>query len=100
MENKYNNNSIKNADTRARREWIASALESVRAHLNVSTFQTSTLESQGHEYEGHEYQSLEYQGLECQGSEYPGANAVSPHQPAARPGLYLAWSDGRRRSGT
>jgi hypothetical protein len=76
MENKYNKNPIKNADTRARREWIASALESVRAHLDVSTFQTSTLESQGHErYE-------------------PGA------RPDAKPSLYLAWSNGQRRSGT
>ena len=85
MENKYNNNSIKNADTRARREWIASALESVRAHLDVSTFRASTLESQGYEHQGHEH---------------PGTEAVSQHQPAAKPSLHLVWSDGRRRSGT
>jgi len=79
MANKYNKNSIKNADTRARREWIESALDSVRLHLDVSTFQTSNVESQGHEYQRPE--------------------AVQA-QAAVKPRLYLAWSDGQRRSGT
>lgn len=83
MANKYNKNLIRNADTRARREWIESALASVRSHLEVSTFQASTLESQGHEQ----------QCPECH-------EASNPPQTADKPGLYLAWSDGVRRSGT
>ena len=84
MASKYNKNSIKNADTRARREWIESALESVRLHLDVSTFQpasTTVVESQGHD-KGHE----------------PAAGATA--RKSARSRLYLAWSDGQRRSGT
>lgn len=83
MANDYNNDPIKNADTRARREWIESALESVRLHLDVSTFQaasTTVLESQGHDLQGHD--------LAREATE------------SARPRLYLAWSDGQRRSGT
>ncbi len=90
MKNKYNNNLIKNADTRARREWIASALESVRAHLDVSTFQTSVLESQGYENQGYEYE-----GQKCRVGE-----PIAPSGTVDKPGLYLAWSDGQRRSGT
>ncbi len=95
MENKYNNNLIKNADTRARREWIASALESVRAHLDVSTFQTSVLESQGYEHQGYEHQGYEYEGQKCRVGE-----PVAPSGTVDKPSLYLAWSDGQRRSGT
>lgn len=85
MANKYNKNSIKNADTRARREWIESALESVRAHLDVATFQPSTLESLGHEP----------QRLKSSNPEFLTERCTVP-----RSGLYLIWSDGERRSGT
>ncbi len=71
---------LTNAHTLARREWIESALESVRRRMDASTFLPSTLESLGHE-------------------------PVSLPPPVAplrkpKPGLYLAWSAGRRRSGT
>ncbi len=83
MANKYKNNSIKNANTRARREWIESALDSVRLHLDVPTFQaasTSVVESQGYESQGHE----------------KGHEAAEPDRSC----LHLVWSDGQRRSGT
>ncbi len=77
MASNYKNKSIlKNADTRARREWIESALEKVRTHLDASTFLPSTVESLGHE------------------------PAPAPHplrRAEDKPHLYLACSEGRRR---
>ncbi len=70
---------ISNADTRARREWIESALDCVRRRMDASTFLPSTLESLGHE------------PAPLQSAEPPALSR--------RPKLYLAWSEGRRRPG-
>jgi len=77
----YNKNRFTNASTLARREWIESALTSVRQKLDASTFLPSTIESLGHEL-GHE------------------ADRPQTPQCSERPHLYLAWSEGQRRSGT
>ena len=76
---------IKNEDTRARRAWIDSALASVRSRLDASAFVPSTLESLGHDEAGK--------------PESDTAQDVVP-EPAQRPRLYVAWSNGQRRSGT
>jgi hypothetical protein len=75
---------IKNVDTRVRRAWIESALDSVRAHLSASAFMPSTIESLGHE-------------ASTQDIRRPAEVAA---EAPARPRLYLAWSAGQRRSGT
>jgi len=76
--NNKNEPGIKNADTRARREWVESALEKVRSHLDVSTVLPSTVESLGHE----------------------PAKAPHPQRRAEdKPHLYLACSEGQRRPG-
>ena len=70
---------ITNGETLARRAWIESALESVRNHLDATTFVPPTAESIGHE-------------------PAPSGRQVRPQ--AAQPHLHLVWSDGedRRRS--
>jgi hypothetical protein len=77
MANNYKNEPIiKNADTRARREWIESALEKVKTHLDASAYLPSTVESLGHE----------------------AAPAPHPQRRAEdKPHLYLAWSESQRR---
>jgi hypothetical protein len=76
--NNKNEPGIKNADTRARRDWVESALEKVRSHLDVSTVLPSTVESLGHE----------------------PAKAQHPQRRAEdKPQLYLACSEGQRRPG-
>lgn len=77
--------TIKNGETLARRAWIESALESVRNHLDASTFLPTTVESRGHEV-GHE--------------PAPSGRQVRA-RPSAQPHLQLVWSDGedRRLSG-
>lgn len=86
MKDDNNNKTVfRNARTLARREWIDSALASVREKMDASTFLPATLESLGHEL---------------------GHNAVRDPARAqcsddsSKPRLYLAWSDGQRRSGT
>lgn len=71
---------FKNENTRARRAWIESAIASVRAHLEVSTFSAPPVDALGHE-------SVEAP---------PEATGVDI---TARPRLYVAWSDGQRCSG-
>jgi len=78
--NREKESIITNVDTRARREWIASALESVRRHMDAATFVPSTVESLGHEA--------------------APMQSLGDSQAPTRPRLYLAWSQGRRRSGT
>lgn len=83
MANTYDKKPIiTNGETLARRAWIESALQSVRKHLDASTFLPSTLESLGHE-------------------PAPSGRQVRPPQ-AAQPQLRLVWSaeQERRRSGT
>jgi len=87
MANDYKNKTnIRRAGTLARREWIESALASVKEKMDASTFLPSTLESAGHEL-----------GREL-GPEL-AAEAPRP-QRNERPHLYLAWSEGQRRTGS
>jgi len=87
MPNDYNKKTeIRNAGTLARRQWIESALASVREKMDASTFLPSTLESAGHEL-GHELR--------------PEVAAEAPRpQRGDRPHLYLAWSADQRRTGS
>jgi len=80
---------IRNASTLARREWIDTALDSVRRNLDASTFLPSTLESLGHDLG---------QPLAVEPAKARPGHAES--QCGKRPQLYLAWSEGQRRSGT
>ena len=87
MANDYNNKkNMRNVGTLARREWIESALASVKQKMDASTFLPATLESAGHEL-GHEL------GPEV------AAEAPRP-QRDERPQLYLAWSADQRRTGS
>ena len=85
MANDYNNKTnIRNGGTLARREWIETALASVKQKMDVSTFLPSTLESAGHDL-----------GRELGTELAPEVAAEAPRpQRGDRPHLYLAWSDG------
>lgn len=78
---------FKNENTRARRAWIESAISSVRAHLAVSGSDVPPVEALGNEP-----------------SAIPSvvAEPQLTYRPdgGRRPHLYVAWSDGERRSGT
>lgn len=77
---------ITNADTLARRAWVDAALSKVRAHLDVSAFAPSTLESLGHD------EPVLPELLPAQSE---------PRAERRKHGtLYVAWSEGERRSGT
>jgi len=92
MTDEYKKNPIiNNASTLARREWIESALASVKQKMDVSTFLPSTLESIGHE-------SIRPKPVPVPACDE--AAAASSSQRSERPHLYLAWSEGQRRSGT
>ncbi|MBT8422119.1 MAG: hypothetical protein HKN56_08125 [Gammaproteobacteria bacterium] len=97
MSNDNNNNktTFSNARTLTRREWIDSALASVKERMDVSTFLPDTLESAGHEI-GFELGRERAREL----SPEPGAEAPGS-QRSKRPHLYLAWSaDPQRRAGS
>jgi len=83
MANKNNKTTrITNAETLARRAWIESAMNSVRLHLNASAFvPPPVIEAVGHEA------TLE-------------PTAQTPAERRKHGGLYIAWSEGERRSGT
>ena len=91
MANDYNNKTnIRNGGTIARREWIETALASVKEKMDASTFLPSTLESAGHEL-----------GRELGSGLPPEVAAEAPRQQRSdRPHLYLAWSEGQRRTGS
>jgi hypothetical protein len=76
------NSRIKNADTLARRAWIESAMRSVRLHLNASAFVPPAGEEVGHEVVAAE----------------PAFEARTERRKHGN--LYIAWSEGERRSGT
>lgn len=82
------NSRLKNADTLARRAWIQSAMTSVRLHLNASAFVPPAIDAVGHEGVGDGDPALEQPELE-------------PREERRKHGqLYIAWSEGERRSGT
>jgi len=72
---------IKNADTLARRDWIESAMRSVRLHLNASAFVPPAEE-------------LRPEAAEPE----PAFEGRVERRKHGR--LYMAWSEGERRSGT
>jgi len=77
--------TIKNTDTLARREWIANALDRVRAHLNSGAFLPTTLESLGHE--------------EASEQRFSAASVATEVRVERRkhPHIYVAWAHGERR---
>jgi hypothetical protein len=78
---KHNKTAITNEDTLVRRAWIESAVESVRARINEPLPQA------------------ESGSLIRMADEAPKLAAERPAR-GERPHLYIAWSDGMRRSGT
>ena len=90
MNNEYKNKPlITNTSTLERREWINTALASVREKLDASTFLPSTLESLGHEL-GHELGYVATRDSE-------NRQVAGTHR-SDKPHLYLAWSADQRRS--
>jgi hypothetical protein len=78
---KHNKIAITNEDTLVRRAWIESAVESVRARIN---------EPLPHAESGSLVQIADEE-----------SNPVAERPTRGeRPQLYIAWSDGMRRSGT
>jgi hypothetical protein len=78
------NSRITNADTLARRAWIESAMRSVRLHLNASAFVPPS-------------EAEADVGTEAAAPE-PAFEARSERRKHGH--LYMAWSEGERRSGT
>ena len=93
MSNKNNNSDsfFSNQDTIVRREWINSALESVRSRLHSGQESDAIAGC----IDG---ANTDVNEGKCMPEEQAQAN--SPAEGSAQRGLYVAWSSQERRSGT
>ena len=93
MSNKNNNNDVlfSNQDTIVRREWIKSALESVRSRLHADREPDASAGA----IEGAYSDASDGESSADANEQATAAAEDSPNR-----GLYVAWSSQERRSGT
>jgi hypothetical protein len=96
MPNKNNNNSIfTNQDTIVRRDWINSALDSVRSRLGSGSENDAVA---GDVVRNNDSNAVGQPPENPQPAE--AAKAAKAQDSSGQPHLYVAWSSQERRSGT